>query len=310
MRTEVTVVVIYHNEKRNLQTLLESFEDIRDTGLEPQFRFLFIDNHSTDISSKIVKKWMDSNSWVKGEILNREENHMAEARQQALCKVQTPWLAFIDADSHLIPGWFEKVIKSIFDEGPETAVIGGESSYFVEKNWHFFIIPLAKCFPIGKKGSKKIEIPHVPTNNYLLKKEAGLKVGGFDSFFNQVGEDLDINVRLRKKYKIFYNPQFSVKHRPPSSIFNWYSKMALYGRAQSFVLIKYFGEVPFEKFLPGITILLFLIFVYYFPEIVILLVLSLFIPRFRFYLLSLVFYGLGEWVGLALVLTRGFKRKL
>lgn len=301
MKTEVTVVVIYHNEEGNLQALLDSFGDIKG-GLESRFQFLFIDNNSMDASSGIVEKWIKSNSLIMGRILSRRKNHMAEARQQALCEVETPWLAFMDADSRLVPGWFEKVIKLTTDAGPETAVIGGEIHYLPDKKWHSFIIPLANRFPIGKMENEKTEISHVPTNNYLLKKEAGLKVGGFDSFFNRVGEDLDINVRLRKKYRILYDPQFSVEHRAPSSVFNWYSKMAFYGRAQSFVLIKYFGEVPYEKFIPGIMTFLLLIFICHFPKSLILLVLLVFIPHFRFYFLSFIFYGLGEWVGLAIVL--------
>lgn len=308
MTFNITVVVIYHNEQRNLPGLLDSFEGLKGTGLESRIPFLFIDNNSVDDSSEIIKKWINSNFWVTANILTRGKNHIAEARQQALCGVQTPWLAFIDADSRLVPGWFEKVIQSINDGNPETAVIGGESSYLVERNWHSFIVKLARYFPMGKKGDKKTEIFHVPTNNYLLKKEAGLKVGGFDSFFNRVGEDLDINVRLRRKYRIFYDPRFSIKHRSPSSIFNWYSKMALYGRAQSFVLIKYFGQVPWKKFLPGVMIPLFLVFVYHFPGSLILLVFFFLIPGFGFYFLSLIFYGLGEWVGLALALSMILRR--
>ncbi len=312
MKTEVTVVVIYHNEEKNLRDLLDSFEDIKGTGLEPRFQFLFIDNNSMDASSGIIEEWINSNSLIMGRILSRRKNHMAEARQEALCEVQTPWLAFMDADTRLVPGWFEKVIRSITDASPETAVIGGESHYLVDKKWHSFIIPLANYFPMGKVENKKTEISHVPTNNYLLKKEAGLKVGGFDSFFDRVGEDLDINVRLRKKYRIFYDPQFSVEHKAPSSVFDWYSKMAFYGRAQSFVLIKYFGlgVVPYEKFFPGIMIFLLLIFVCYFPKSLILLILFLFIPRSRFYFLSFIFYGLGEWVGLAMILKSLYFTKL
>ena len=308
MKIEVTVVVVYHNEEKNLQALLDSFKKITGSGLESQFQFLFINNNSVDASSRLIKKWMDSNSQIMGRILNRRKNHIAEARQQALHESQTPWLAFVDADARLVPDWFEKVLIAIASASPETAVIGGESHYLVDKNWHSFVIPLANYFPMGKKGNQKTRVAHIPTNNYLLRRKVGLEVGGFDSFFDRVGEDMDINVRLRKKYGIFYDPRFSVKHKLPASVFRWYYKMAFYGRAQSFVFVKYFGEVPYEKFFPGIMIPLILAMIYYFPESFILLVLFFFIPRSRFYLMSFIFYGLGEWVGLVLALTRGFKK--
>ncbi len=308
MKIQVTLVVVYHNEKENLQALLGSFEDMAGTGLESRFQFLFINNHSVDVSSGIIEGWMESHPQFVSRILNRRKNHMAEARQQALHEVRTPWLAFVDADSRLVSGWFEAVLKSIADASPETAVIGGKAHYLADRPWHSFVIPLAGYFPMGKKTNRKTKIPHIPTNNYLLKREAGLKVGGFDSFFDRVGEDMDINVRLRKKYGIFYDPRFSVEHKLPTSVFQWYSKMALYGRAQSFVFVKYFGEVPHEKFLPGILIPLILIMIGSVPWSFILLILLFFIPRPRLYLLSIIFYGLGEWVGLVMALTGCLKK--
>ena len=294
--TEVTLVVIYYNEEKNLPTLLDSFEYIKGTGLTEQFQFLFIDNNSQDQSSKIVESWIESKPWLKAKNLNRQKNQMASARQQALNQVQTPWLCFVDSDVILASDWFEKAIKSISFADSKTAVIGGQSQYLVHHKWQSFILPLANYFPLGK--NKDHEVPHVPTNNYLLKKNTALEVGGFDPFFDRVGEDMDINVRLRKKYKIIYDPLFSVKHKAPESILDWYYKMILYGRAQSFVFLKYFGEVSWEKCLPAVAVFLVSTTLCLFPKSLILLVVFLLIPRSQFYLLSFVFYGLGEWVGL------------
>ena len=305
---QVTLVVVYHNEKENLPCLLESFENELAGGWGSHFQFLFIDNHSTDHCSELVEKWLKSHPEIKGKNQIRLENHMAEARQQALDEVTSPWLAFVDADSRLMPGWFEKLLESIDKASAQTAVIGGKSHYRVEKDWHRFVIPLANHFPMGKRKNQKTKLPHVPTNGYLLKKQAACQVGGFDPFFSQVGEDLDINVRLRKRYEIFYDPQFCVEHKLPASIWSWCYKMALYGRAQSFVFVKHLGEIPIEKFFPLAMVSLVSFLLFCFPKTLILLILCLWIPRCRFYLLTFAFYGFGEWVGLIVALLRFFRQ--
>lgn len=289
----ITVVVIYHNEEQNLPFLLDSFS----CDSAPQFKTLFINNASTDRSEHIVNDWLRKypNS---GENFNRVENSMAGARQQALGLVCTPWLAFVDADSSLEECWFENVHKALDDIDDKTVVVGGGSCYVATEEWHKFVIPLWSYFPLGKKQKQKVPVAHVPTNNYLLRRESALRAGGFDFYFKRVGEDLDINVRLRKLGTIYYDPKFLVFHKLPTSIYDWYRKMAFYGRAQSYVALKYRGSIPKEKFIPLLLVALVTSTIALLPELgLILMTLLLVIERTRFFVLTFLFYGMGEIVG-------------
>ncbi len=294
----VTFAVVFHNEETALPKLLNSIGQVFDDDHLQKFRFLFIDNNSTDHSIKILQQWLQQHPQFSVEVQRRQENHLANARSQALSLCQTPWLAFVDGDSQLQDNWPHHVLFTIQETADEVVAIGGRSDYWGERSWHRYALSLAQYFPMGKAQAQVVAVDHVPTNNYLLRVKAGLQVGAFDSIFRFVGEDLDFNCRLRKIGTLLYQPLFGVAHELPREIEDWYRKMADYGRAQTLVLLKNKGGVPVEKFLP----LLFCIFLNMslavFPTVTFVAsTLTLLIPRTRFFFLSFLFYGLGEFVG-------------
>lgn len=295
---KITFAVVYHNEEKNISHLLESVESEINESSKLFFKFLFIDNRSDDQSSEIIQSWAKSQPELSTKNINRDLNHMAEARQQALETSDTEWIVFVDADSTLKPMWFESLLRTIGDIEDNVVVVGGGSEYLETEGWHKFVTSIARYFPMGKKQSQRAVVNHVPTNNYLVNRVQALRAGGFDSFFKRVGEDLDINVRLKKQGQIIYEPRFSVFHNLPKSSLHWYGKMALYGRAQSFVFLKYGGAVPKEKFIPLILVIILNLGLAYFPRPAVIIFSSLLIiPRSRFFTLTFLFYGLGEFVG-------------
>jgi GT2 family glycosyltransferase len=300
----ITFTVVYRNEEKNLGDLLNSIENSATRETKDKVYFLFINNNSTDNSEKIIGNWLLKTQF-SGKNINRLENNMGAARQQSLEVSQTPWIAFVDADSILDKAWFEKVFEITNDADEQVCAVGGCSTYIESKNWHKFATSLSDYFPMGKVSGLTTQVLHVPTNNYLLNRQKANKALGFDSFFKLVGEDLDINVRLNKVGNIYYNPNFIVQHKLPSSELGWYTKMALYGRAQSSVFLKYHGSIPLEKAIPLLLLILSLGLIVFYPQrTMIILPVILVIPRTRFYLLSFLFYGLGEIVGFCKTLVR------
>ncbi len=306
-----TVVVVFHNEQANLKDLLYSFEsELRDNG-GLIWNILFIDNESTDGSPDLVRTWSKSQKSTKVQLVRRNQNHMGLARQQALALSKTPWIVFVDADTTLKRGWAQGVERALSCRLDNIAAIGGRSDYYGSSDWSIFARDLANRFPMGSKSERKSEVVHVPTNNMILNRSLALAVGGFHPFYDRVGEDLDLCVRLRKRGKVIYDPSFSVRHRLPRHSFNWYQKMMGYGRAQSYVFLMNRGGVPSVKFLPLFFCICCVGIVIGWPGLFSLLTaLCLVIPRCRFLALSLLFYGVGEAVGAVkfLVFKKNYER--
>lgn len=293
----ITVAIIFHNEQNHLPSLLESFSSTFGQKDQDHIQILFIDNDSSDNSHEIIEKWQ-SQSPLNVRYHRRSKNHMAQARTEALELSQTKWVAFVDADTALKPDWSQMLMKTLAGLSTDIVAVGGGSDYQPKNNWQRYANELAQYFPLGKKYSQQVIVDHVPTNNYLVRRKVALDLGGFDDFFQRVGEDLDFNVRLRKVGKIAYDPSFKVEHFFPPTVYDWYRKMALYGRAQSFIVLRHGGGLPITKFFPLLFVVILNLVIIDFPEAgLALMVFALLIPRTRFFLLTFLFYGLGECVG-------------
>lgn len=307
MEKEFTLAVVFRNERKQLRRLLKSIRlGLRQSCF--QWRILFIDNNSKDISAVILKEWMKNNPDIDARYVHRWENNMGAARQQALELADTDWLGFVDADCFLPEDWFVKAEKITNEVSADTLVVGGQSDYVGNQKWHRYAIWLNDQFPLGKNKMVPTAVDHVPTNNILIRRDAALELGGFDSFFHRVGEDLDFSVRIRKVGKIIFNPNLKLSHKLPVDQNSWDKKMRLYGEAQMQVLLKNRGGVTGIKFLP----LLFPLFSYAilaavlylralpnFMYVVIAISFVVFVfPASRFFSYSLRQYGSGELSGL------------
>lgn len=294
----VTVGVVFHNEAKNLPALLASITTETAENSQLPIEFLFVNNCSTDSSVEIVTGWMAENSQLSTQIIDQKQNHMALARQQVLEQSQTTWVGYIDADATLCEGWSKSLVRTLSELEETDVAVGGAAHYTGQESWHGFARALADYFPLGRNSSQRVIVPHISTHNYFVRKEAALACGGFDPFFSRVGEDLDFNVRLRTLGQIYYEPNILVTHKLPQYQTEWFAKMSLYGRAQTYVFLKYKKGIPKEKFLPLICCLLLNWALVVYPMIsFVTFSLLILIPRTQFFLMSFLFYGLGEFVG-------------
>ncbi len=305
---EITIAVIFFNEQGNLPRLLKSFEAQLKEPMNASFDLLFINNSSTDHSKVIVENWIESNSQFSCKLITRKKNQLSEARQQAAELCQTHWLVYVDADTELDWDWAQGILTTYRDLATNAIGIGGKSYFVPTQPWHKWVVPLAELFPLGK-SKDIVEVDHVPTNNYLVNVKHLLEVGGFDQRFFNVGEDLDLNIRLRNQGSIYYSENFSVKHFLPVNQTQWFKKMFRYGWAQSFVAMKNRGGISPLKALPFLFLIILGVSLFYQTFVVgLILICSLFFPRLRFYLLSFLFYGIGEtYGGIDYILKAQFK---
>ena len=87
-------------------------------------------------------------------------------------------------------------------------------------------------------GVQKKLMNHAPTAHLLLDKEKALKMGGFDSHFKRVGEDLDFSHRCTQQGLSFLFTSSTVLHIQNLSLQNAIEKFFNYGRAQARVICR------------------------------------------------------------------------
>lgn len=100
---DLTVIILAHNEADNLRQLLPSLSWVG--------KIIIIDDNSSDNTKQIARQF--------GALcLTTNKTSFAQKRNQALAKVTTTWLLYLDADERPTPALRDEVIKLIGSHVP------------------------------------------------------------------------------------------------------------------------------------------------------------------------------------------------
>jgi GT2 family glycosyltransferase len=251
-------VVLYNEEKHqsilrwNLERLLKHSDCVR---------ILCVDNGSTDSTLQMLNALK---SEFELEIISRKSNHLGEARQDVVQRSLTPWVGFIDGDCLIPPDWASKLIAKIRNVPSHVAALGGP---WKPQGGYRCVYSDLFSGPMGNFSLPQLlleqndkTVSHIPTANVAYRRDVVDSVGGFRSFFNRVGEDLDLSVRLQKSgHSLIMCQELEIEHFLPESFRFWVTKIFIYGYGRMHVAQKnrsFLNRVillPF-LFLVGITI--------------------------------------------------------
>ncbi len=145
----------------------------------------------------------------------------AAARNDAVAAVTTDVVAFLDSDCTVRPGWLDGLLWHFAD--PEVAAVAprirpvdppsGPSARAVDRFGRAHS-PLDLGPDEGEVGPGRA-VRYVPTAALLVRREALVAVGGFDTAL-RVGEDVDLVWRLGAAgWRVRYDPSVSVRHDEP-----------------------------------------------------------------------------------------------
>ena len=149
---QITVVVVFRNEENNLKALIDSFDRYINEEQMQAFDFLFVDNCSTDKSVEFLQSQTGKALPQSTKIIERKENHMAQARQQALENGITPWVLFLDGDTLIQDNWAKNALRSIADASDKEWVIGGGENVFGNEPPFVFIL---ECWMLDSRGDSQ-----------------------------------------------------------------------------------------------------------------------------------------------------------
>ena len=249
----VTVAIPHHRGWRHLQTLLPSLARLDASG--PTARVVVVDNASDDESRTFLR---DCHPWVQ--ILELPENRFfAGALNEAARRATTPWIAFLNNDMRVEPGWLREafciaersacdcVASHILDwAGGRTQFCGG--SINLE----------GKGFEWTERNAdpnRERALLFACGGAMLVRRDLFLETGGFDEAFEMIYEDVDFGWRLNLMGKdVRYAPKSIVCHRAHASLRELdYSTKAVYFERNSLgMLYKNLEESALVRLLPGL----------------------------------------------------------
>ena len=204
---DITVVIMTRNRVEELLATLERLE----AQPEPP-PIVVVDNGSTDGTPERVRQ-----RFPDVEVIALQRNLGVEARNIAVRRATTPYVAFNDDDSWWAPGALPRVVD-LFDSHPRLGAVTG----------HVVVEPAGTDDPtsVEMRDSPVLgdpALPGVPVLGFLacataVRREAFLQVGGFERRFHFAGEEELLATDLFSTgWEIRYVPEVGVHHQASQS---------------------------------------------------------------------------------------------
>ncbi len=194
---KISVIIPAYNEALYIGKCLSSIEKNRSESI---CEVIVVDNGSDDRTSKIVAQF----PFVT--IISEPKKGASYARQKGLLHATGDLIAFVDADTMITPDWAQKAINE-FTTNKNLVALSGPVMYDLS-SWHSLLVET--YFNICVMPLSKVTGSLILCGNFVVKKDAIMQIGGFDTTIAFYGDDTNIARRLRKVGKVAFKKKFLI----------------------------------------------------------------------------------------------------
>ena len=197
---KLSFVIPAYNEEKYIEVCLKSLlEETKSRSYVVEV--IVVNNASIDKTVELAK------SFPGVKVVDEPRRGSAFARQKGLEEACGDLIAYIDADTRIYSGWFDKMEKVMFG-GKNIIAFSGPYKYYDATRYQKIVLRLLWNFfaPIAYRLSGYTLLG----GNFVAKKEAIISAGGFDTSIKFFGDDMDIAKRLSKLGKIKFDMSFFI----------------------------------------------------------------------------------------------------
>jgi len=212
-RLRASVIIVNYDGRDHLGTCLSSLL----SSITQDDEVLLIDNASTDGSADYVEQ-----AFPRVRVVRNQDNlGFGQANNLGARLAAGRYLAFLNPDTAVEPGWLEALI-GVLEDTPYTALTTSKILQMAEpekvsgcgNEMHYTGLTLGRG--MGMDGNAFTEIEEVTAisgASFAVRKDVFMALGGFDADFFLYVEDTDISLRARLAgYRILHVPQSVVYH--------------------------------------------------------------------------------------------------
>lgn len=195
---KVSLIIPAYNEEKYIDDCLKS---VIDNSNGKFHEIIVVNNASTDKTMEIIAKYPEVR------MVYEEKKGLTYARQKGFIESTGEILAYIDADTKMKKGHYEKILKE-FSKNDMLACYSGPHEYYdIKKSYQILnkIFWIILAMPIYKiVGYMTIGV------NFAIKREVLEKMNGFDTSISFYGEDTDIARRANMHGKVKFSIGFGI----------------------------------------------------------------------------------------------------
>lgn len=235
MSISVSVIVPVYNGESIITMLIDSL--LAQSYPRHLYEIIVVENGSTDRTIEVVS------AYPEVQLLRSVERGPAAARNLGIAHSKADVIAFTDADCIAEPNWLEELVRAYSDLG-----VGGVAGEIIAYQ-HAHQTDVERFSDETSllqnyiSGSHEF-LPHLYTANASYRREALIKVNGFNPKF-ATGEDVELSWRMQLEttYKVAYAPKAVINHRHRTSLARLKRQYYQYGFGEIFLDTE-FGRYP------------------------------------------------------------------
>ncbi|MFP5520606.1 MAG: glycosyltransferase [Bdellovibrionia bacterium] len=254
-------IVVFNNWRETLDLLKKLYQLESPTH---NYELILVDNSQQNPMADLLTEAQNL-PFKNIRIFKSEQNNIGFARKLIIEKSNTSYVYFTDPDCSPRVQKLQSFVQSLENNPVLVAVGGSNILQTTGPLQHYFeFLQRSHIAHFGSTQVNRQSSPfrtyHLPTLNLMMRKSSALEAGNFSDFFDKVGEDLDLNLRMtRAQSLILCLPQQAVLHRVSPEFKNWVATCFKYGQAQFLTLKKSYYILQTRRAVPGVMILLLIV---------------------------------------------------
>lgn len=184
---QLAFVIPAYNEEALIGTCIESvLAEIKRSGADVEV--VVVNNASKDRTGEIAR------SYPGVTVVDEMQKGLVHARHAGFVNSTAELVANIDADTKVPEGWISTVLEE-FAKKPELVALSGPYIYYDLSIWNRMLVRL---FYYLSYVLYSINRAMIQGGNFVIRRSAWIKAGGYDLSIAFYGEDTDIAVRMAK----------------------------------------------------------------------------------------------------------------
>lgn len=194
---KLSFVIPAYNEEAYIEQCLSSIIKEK-AGKEYDIEIIVVDNASTDNTGKIAE------SFEGVKVVREPQKGLVKARQAGFLVSNGDLIANVDADTMLTEGWIDKVLRE-FLKNEKLVALSGPFIYYDLTGFVNFLVQIFYYLGFLSHLLSSYIFRHgsvLQGGNFILRREALEKIGGYNHELTFFGEDADVGRRISKIGKV------------------------------------------------------------------------------------------------------------